>query len=154
MRTRADGWSVGTGLASVVIDQHIGWPKLPPPVGLAVLLGERVMLRWQNLHDTSTAPSLPQPDPQANGVAYLTQRTSDGTFNDLRDPRMGSAGTRFGRNVPIQVTWPDPEPQIMSPNPRVISRELLTRDTFVPASSLNMLAAAWVQFMIRDWFAH
>jgi hypothetical protein len=67
---------------------------------------------------------------------------------------MGSAGTRFGRNVPTEFTWPDPEPQIMSPNPRVISRELLTRDTFAPATSLNMLAAAWIQFMTRDWFTH
>ena len=42
----------------------------------------------------------------------------------------------------------------MSPNPRVVSRELLTRDTFAPATSLNMLAAAWIQFMTRDWFSH
>ncbi|HEX2675890.1 MAG TPA: peroxidase family protein, partial [Polyangiales bacterium] len=62
--------------------------------------------------------------------------------------------TRFGRNVPNEFTWPDPEPLIMSPNPRVVSRELLTRDAFVPATSLNMLAAAWIQFMTRDWFSH
>src|ERR1051326_913497 len=37
---------------SVWIDQHIGWPNLPLPFGLTVLLGERIMLRWQNLHDT------------------------------------------------------------------------------------------------------
>jgi hypothetical protein len=79
---------------------------------------------------------------------------AEGTFNDLREPRMGSANTRFGRNVPVEFTWPDPEPQIMNPNPRVISRELLTRDSFVPATSLNMLAAAWIQFMTRDWFSH
>ena len=42
----------------------------------------------------------------------------------------------------------------MTPNPRVVSRELLTRDSFVPATSLNMLAAAWIQFMTRDWFSH
>jgi hypothetical protein len=138
----------------VWIDHRIGWPHLPSPIGLAVLLGERVMLRWQNLYDTSSAPALPRPDPQANGIGYLTQRTIDGAFNDLRDPAMGSAGTRFGRNVPIELTWPDPEPQILSPSPRVVSRELLTRDAFSPAPSLNMLAAAWVQFMIRDWFTH
>jgi hypothetical protein len=138
----------------VLIDQRIGWPRLPPPLGLAVLLGERVMLRWQNLHDTSNFPSVAQPEPQARGISYLTQRTPDGTFNDLHDPRMGSTNTRFGRNVPNEFTWPDPEPRIMSPNPRVISRELLTRDTFAPATSLNMLAAAWIQFMTRDWFSH
>lgn len=140
--------------ASVWIDQHFGWPNFPLPLGLGILLGERIMLRWQNLHDTSTLPTLPQPEPQATGIAYLTQRTADGTFNDLRDPVMGSAGQRFGRNVPNEYTWPDPEPQIMQPNPRVISRELLTRDSFSPATTLNMLAAAWIQFMTRDWFTH
>jgi hypothetical protein len=67
---------------------------------------------------------------------------------------MGAANQRFGRNVPNEFTWPDPEPQIMTPNARVVSRELLTRDAFVPATSLNMLAAAWLQFMTRDWFSH
>src|SRR5262249_20079125 len=73
---------------------------------------------------------------------------------DLRYPRMGATNTRFGRNVPNEFTWPDPEPQIMSPNPRIISRELMTRDSFEPARSLNTLAAAWIQFMTRDWFSH
>ena len=136
------------------IDQTIGWPKLPTYVGLAVLLGERVKLRQDNLHDTSVFPTLPQPEPQATGIAYLRQRMPEGTFNDLRDPRMGAANTRFGRNVPNEFTWPDPEPRIMSPNPRVVSRELLTRDTFEPATTLNMLAAAWIQFMTRDWLSH
>ncbi len=139
---------------TVWLDHKIGWANLPLPFGLALLLGERIMLRWQNLHDTSNLPSVPKPDLQQQSTAYLTQRTIDGTFNDLRDPRMGSAGNRFGRNVPNEFTWPDPEPQVMEPNPRVVSRELLTRDTFVPASSLNMLAAAWIQFMTRDWFTH
>jgi hypothetical protein len=127
---------------------------MPTPFGLIVLLGERVMLRWQNLHDTNTLPSVPQPDLQPKDTSYLTNRTIDGTFNDLRDPRMGSVNTRFGRNVPNEYSYPDPEPQIYSPNPRTVSRELLTRDTFVPATSLNMLAAAWIQFMTRDWFSH
>ena len=138
----------------VWIDQTIGWPKLPRYLGLGVLLGERIKLRQDNLHDTSTFPTLPQPQPQARGTEYLRQRMPDGTFNDLRDPRMGAANARFGRNVPNELTWPDPEPRIMSPNPRVVSRELLTRDTFVPARTLNMLAAAWIQFMTRDWFSH
>jgi hypothetical protein len=140
--------------ASVWLDQRIGWANLPLPFGLGILLGERVMLRWQNLHDTSSLPSASQPPLTQQGTEYLTQRTHDGTFNDLRDPRMGSANQRFGRNVPNEFTWPDAEPRIMEPNPRVVSRELLTRDSFVPATSLNMLAAAWIQFMTRDWFTH
>src|ERR1051326_7923856 len=142
------------GHISVWIDQHIGWPNLPLPFGLAILLGERVMLRWQNLHDTNVIPMLPRPDLQQTDTSYLTQRSIDGTFNDLRDPRMGSAGSRFGRNVRNEYTYPDPEPQIMQPNPREISRVLFTRDSFVPAETINMLTAAWIQFMTRDWFTH
>src|SRR5438105_6191735 len=138
----------------VWIDKNIGWPKLPPYLGLAVLLGGRVKLRQANLVDTTVFETLPQPEPTAKGIEYLGQRMPEGTFNDLRYPRMGAANTRFGRNVPNEFTWPDPEPRIMSPNPRVVSRELLTRDSFVPATSLNMLAAAWIQFMTRDWFSH
>jgi hypothetical protein len=83
----------------------------------------------------------------------LTARTADGTYNDLDSPRMGSAGTRFGRNVPIDRTRPDHE-RLMQPNPRTVSRELLTRERFLPADSLNLLAAAWIQFMLRDWLSH
>jgi hypothetical protein len=85
---------------------------------------------------------------------YLVTRTADGTQNDLHDPTMGSAGTRFGRNVPLQSGFPESKSAILSPNPRVISRELLTRDTFVPATTINLLAASWLQFMIRDWLSH
>ena len=67
---------------------------------------------------------------------------------------MGSAGGRFGRNVPLDEAYPDPEPAILEPNPRTVSRELLTREQFIPATTINVLAAAWLQFMIRDWFSH
>ena len=45
-------------------------------------------------------------------------------------------------------------PGIMNPSPRVVSRELMTRETFTPATTLNLLAASWLQFQIRDWFSH
>lgn len=35
-----------------------------------------------------------------------------------------------------------------------MSRELLARQDFVPARTLNVLAAAWLQFETRDWFSH
>ena len=44
---------------------------------------------------------------------------------------MGAAGCRFGRNVPLEHTFPD-TPNLLVPNPRVVSRELMTRDA-VPA---------------------
>jgi len=161
VQPRSGPYDYRPGLAAQVyanvcvwIDQRIGWDRFPPYLGLAVLLGERTKLRSENLHDTNVFPTVAQPEPQAKGTEFLHQRMPEGTFNDLRDPRMGAVSTRFGRNVPNEFTWPEPEPYIMTPNPRVISRELLTRDAFAPATSLNMLAAAWLQFMTRDWFSH
>src|SRR5260370_34996910 len=66
---------------------------------------------------------------------------------------MGMAGTRFGRNVPLEYTWPDKD-RMMVPNPREISRKLMTRDTFNPATAGNALIAAWLQFMVHDWVSH
>jgi hypothetical protein len=66
---------------------------------------------------------------------------------------MGMAGTRFGRNVPLAHTRPDQD-RMMVPNPREISRQLMTREVFNPAVAGNALIAAWLQFMIHDWFKH
>jgi hypothetical protein len=139
------------------LDRAAGWYRLPLPLGLAAFVGLREGEREHNLHDTGTRPALPappQPPPPAAGARHLSTRTADGTFNDLRHPEMGSAGQRFGRNVPLAEAYPDPEPAILEPNPRTVSRELLTRDAFVPATTLNLLAAAWIQFMVRDWLSH
>ncbi|MEO5895367.1 MAG: peroxidase family protein [Vicinamibacterales bacterium] len=38
--------------------------------------------------------------------------------------------------------------------PGHVSRELMTRDAFQPATFLNLLAASWIQFMVHDWFVH
>lgn len=140
--------------AAQAIDHSVGWHKLPSPLGILVLTGIRDILRRRNLYDTSSAPSIDSPAPSGGDPGHLTARTEDGTFNDLENPRMGSAGTRFGRNVPLEYTYPEPEPAILNPNPRTVSRELLTRHTFEAATTLNVLAAAWLQFMIRDWFSH
>ena len=49
---------------------------------------------------------------------------------------MGMGNTRFGRNVPLDDTWPDKD-RMMVPNPREISLKLMTRDTFNPATAGN-----------------
>ena len=67
---------------------------------------------------------------------------------------MGSIGTRFGRNVPLDDSFREPSGALLEPNPRVVSRELLTRERFLPATTLNVLAAAWIQFEVHDWFSH
>jgi heme peroxidase len=140
--------------AAEFVDRKIGWYRLPVPLGLAVLGGLRDVLRVRNLYDTSTLPSVNLPPVAPATPEDRTNRTLDGTYNDLSEPRMGMAGSRFGRNVPLKYTEPDPMPRMMEPSPREVSRALLTRDKLIPATSVNALVAAWLQFMIRDWFSH
>jgi hypothetical protein len=134
------------------IDRRWGWDHLPTPVAMAVLIGLRNRLRQKNLYDTGRGP-MDKPDVNDH-PRYLTARTLDGTFNDLDDPLMGSLGSRFGRNVPLEFTVREPEERMLDPNPRTISRALLTRDEFIPATTLNLLAGAWIQFEVHDWFSH
>ena len=137
-----------------LIDRTIGWHRLPWPLGLPMIFALMGQLRRGNLHDPSTiTPSLPR-EPLIPEPGHRLHRTVDGSFNDLLWPEMGSVGTRFGRNVPLSFTMQEPEPELLSPNPRLVSRELMTRETFAPAETLNVFTAAWIQFMIRDWFSH
>ena len=146
-------WRIYDSLAET-LDHAVGWDKVPLPLGLLILIGLRNILRQQNLYDTTHEPAINQPAIDPMQLSYLTARTPDGTYNDLNNPSMGMAGSRFGRNVPIEYTFPEPKPAILAPNPRDVSLELLTRQKFLPATTINMLAAAWIQFMVRDWFSH
>jgi hypothetical protein len=138
------------GRVAGVLDRRLGWDKLPLPLGLAVLIGIRYVLREKNLYDTGGPPGArdaglppaeqllrtppagpdgaapvapPRADsPAAGSVRHLTARTADGTYNDLSRPTMGSAGMRFGRNVPLRYTHQEAPEQILRPNPRVVSR--------------------------------
>jgi len=144
-------WKVYDRIAELV-DRKVGWHRLPTPLGLVTLIGLRDVLRKRNLYDTSGQPAVNLPPLAPPTPQVRTTRTLDGTYNDLDNPRMGMAGSRFGRNVPIEHTHPDP--RILQPNPREVSRALLTRTELIPAKSVNALVAAWLQFMIRDWFSH
>ena len=135
--------------------QRRAWYQLPRFLAYARLVEIRNELREKNLHDTEEPPFEKQAVPPAADLdpAIREARTTDGTSNDLQYPRMGAAGCRFGRNVPLQHTVPDTA-NLLVPNPRTVSRELMTRDQFQPATILNLLAAAWIQFMVHDWFVH
>jgi hypothetical protein len=113
------------------------------------LVGLRTRLRERNLFDTGVFDLDQPPDRR-----WLSARTSDGTYNDLDKPAMGAYGARFGRNIPLDKTFPPPEPEMLDPNPRRVSTELLTRESFIPASGANVLVAAWLQFEVHDWFSH
>ena len=132
------------------LDRRFGWDKLPRPLGVLTLVGLRTRLREKNLYDTGVGGVTAAP----NGGPAHARRTFDGSYTDLEQPAMGMIGARFGRNVPLDGTYPEPQPQLLEPNPRLVSRELLTRDEFKPATIVNVLAGAWLQFKVHDWFSH
>jgi len=129
------------------------WYKLPDLLAMPRLVEIRNELRAKNLYDTEEPPLPKGPIPKDLDPKLRNERTVEGTHNDLGCPAMGSAGRRFGRNVPLEHTYPDVA-HLLDPNPRVVSRELMTRDEFKPATILNLLAASWIQFMVHDWFVH
>jgi hypothetical protein len=136
------------------LDDRFHWNRLPRPLGIFALSGLRKLYRERNLYDTrSTAPTKDAVAKEGPPAA-TNARTTDGSYNDLDDPAMGSIGSRFGRNVPIEHTYPEDAPGILEPNPRLVSRRLLTREKFIPATTLNVLAGAWLQFEVHDWFSH
>ena len=129
------------------------WYQLPDLFAMPRLVEIRNELRAKNLHDTEE-PALEKMPVPANLDPHLRdERTIEGTHNDLAYPKMGSTGRRFGRNVPLEHVFPDTA-NLLVPNPRVVSRDLMTRDEFKPATILNLMAASWIQFMVHDWFVH
>jgi hypothetical protein len=117
------------------------------------LVNMREWLQDNALSDTYVT----QPDTLSCDPAKQFVRTADGSCNSLDDPAMGSAWMRFGRNMSadkLAVLHVPSDAEIFSPNPREISRELLTRTAFKPVPFLNMFAATWIQFMVHDWLSH
>ena len=133
-----------------VIDRRIGWYRLPEPLALPVLTGIRMKLRRTNLIDPEATPVAWGPEELPDGPRPEV-RTITGRFDNLARPGEGSAGEIFGRNAALAVDVPQ---NVVDPNPRVISNELLARREFIPATSLNLVAAAWLQFEVHDWMSH
>jgi hypothetical protein len=140
------------------VNHFIDWHKLPTWFAVFNLLALRYELREENLHDTSpdadfqgTEAKCPMKDSK-----FVSSRDSDGLYNDLKQPKMGCAGMRFGRNVPRKFTTPPTKQELLTPSPRVISEKILARPEgqFKPAEIVNLLAAAWIQFQVHDWAQH
>ena len=134
------------------LDHKYGWDKLPKPAGLLALIGLRQTLREENLYDTGRGP-LDKPDvddhPRLHDRAHARRhlqrpgRPADG------QPRQPLRAQRAAREHLAETAE-----RMIEPSPRPISRELLTRDEFIPATTLNLLAGAWIQFEVHDWFSH
>jgi heme peroxidase len=132
------------------INRRKEWWELPLPAQLLNLATFRDELREFNLYDTEE----PVEDGETAALGEPPKyRTYDGSQTDPENPRMGKTGMRFGRNVPLEVTYPQAQ-SFLDPSPREVSERLLNRDSFKPATSLNVLAAMWLQFQNHDWFSH
>jgi Animal haem peroxidase/Catalase len=157
-------WQTETPVRNVVIggavrtmfqavNRYLPWYRLPVRLGLLNIEALRYVLRARNLFDSEVreAPPRARPVPPAPpGEDVRVERTFDGTSNDLSAPEMGAVGSAFGRNL-----RPDLRPDLFDePSPIAVSQQLLYRDTFLPARSLNLLAAAWIQFQVHDWVSH
>jgi hypothetical protein len=135
-----------------VVNRVVPWHRLPLRLSVLNLTVFREVLRRRNLIDTEEreAPPRARPVPPQPSEDDRVFRTPDGRANDLSEPEMGKVGATFGRNLrPVH----HPE-TVNEPNPITVSRELLVRKQFIPASSLNVLAAAWIQFQVHDWVNH
>jgi Animal haem peroxidase/Catalase len=135
-----------------LVNRFRPWHRLGTRLALLNLIGFRHVLRRDNLIDTEPheAPPRARPVPAEPDELDRVRRTFNGTSNDLSVPEMGAVGATFGRNLP-PVHRPD---LYNEPNPVRVSDELLARRTFRPATSLNLLAAAWIQFQVHDWVHH
>lgn len=112
------------------------------PLGLLRLVLHRGLLQELNLLE---APDAPKPEPANPPLPY---RTGDATGTDINDKYAGAQGTPFARNMPPH---PKPDP-LRDPPVQLVAQRLLARDRFQPAGmQLNVLAAAWIQFMSHDW---
>ena len=83
-----------------IVNRFVRWDKLPPWLGILSLAQLRTALREHNLYDTETEASRANPLPLTCPAEYLTNRTPDGSYNDLHYPDMGCTDRRFGRNMP------------------------------------------------------
>src|SRR2546423_12430832 len=157
---RAGGDAVSRSLSSKVlrgvfsrVNKRRAWYELPTtPLRALNLLSLRLDLRDMNLFDTSTP--IRKHGIEEPPAEVLTARRPDGRWNDLNDPDMGSTGSAFTRNVDPKRIRPEKPPQLHDPSARTVSLELMTRDEFKPATTLNVLAAAWIQFENHNWFFH
>lgn len=134
-----------------IVNKIVPWHRLPPFLGSLNTEALRAELREKNLFYPTLDGTLRALAPDSPPNDSHVFRCADGRFNDLSYPLMGAAETRFGRNFAVQRELDE---RLLEPSPRLVSERLLSRTEFKAAESLNLLAAAWIQFQVHDWFDH
>ncbi|KAK4735881.1 hypothetical protein R3W88_010142 [Solanum pinnatisectum] len=128
-----------------LVDKFDLWHRLPVLLGAAYLGIRRHLHQRYNLLHVG----------KVNGKKYdteeFTYRTADGTCNHPVDHLVGSQGTFFGRNMlPSTSSY-----ALLEPHPVTVATKLLERRKYTDCGGqFNMIACAWVQFMIHDWNDH
>jgi hypothetical protein len=139
------------------------WYHRPVALAVLTLAYMREKLNAENLGTSYPPDALVgfQPLGQKPPPGATHFRTADGSWNNLADPKEGAAGTRFLRIVEPCAIRPESGEQLLTPNPRAISRLLLARPRGADGQPrmqevpfLNLLAASWIQFMNGDWINH
>jgi len=138
-------------------DVWTNWYRRRLTLGILTLGYMRTRLNKDNLRATYPKRALigfQQPG-QTRPTGVTQFRTADGSWNNLDDPKEGAAGTRFPRNVRNRVAKGETGERLLTPNPRLVSRKLLTREgEMKEVPFLNMLAASWINFQNHDWISH
>lgn len=127
-----------------LVDRFYAWHRLPVCLGLLYLEIRRSLHERYNLINVgSTAVQ--------GGRYNAVDRTPDGSYDDAFYGETGCQGAFFGRNM-----LPSPQhDKLLKPHPMVVATKLLSRRKMVDTGKqFNMLAAAWIQFMIHDWVDH
>jgi hypothetical protein len=133
------------------------WYRRPFLLGILTLAYMREKLNATNLKSTYPEGMLVgfQAAGQRPPEGSTHFRTANGSWNNLENPMEGAAGTRFPRNVGNEAIRPETGEELMTPNPREVSRKLLTREEKMKeVPFLNLLAACWIQFENHDWINH
>ncbi|PHU27582.1 Alpha-dioxygenase 1 [Capsicum chinense] len=122
------------------------WHRLPVFLGLFYLAIRRHLHQQYNLINVGRTPTGVRSNP-----ADYPYRTADGKYNDPFNDASGSEFSFFGRNMmPV-----DQNNELTKPDPMVVATKLLARKKFIDTGKqFNMIAVAWIQFMIHDWIDH
>ncbi|KAI5084392.1 hypothetical protein GOP47_0000561 [Adiantum capillus-veneris] len=136
-----------------MVDQHYPWYHLPVFLGLAYLEVRRGLHQRYSLINVGQAPISIRFNP-----SEIPYRTANGEFNDPFNSDAGEQGSFFGRNISPSPNYDNKKAKNSSlndPHPTLVATKLLARKTLVDnGTQFNMLAAAWIQFMIHDWVDH
>ncbi|WP_413802879.1 peroxidase family protein [Streptomyces iranensis] len=137
-----------------LVDRCVPWHRLPAPLGLLNPAALGRTLRRLGLVEVDDAPEAPQRPAPAGGLSPApagkrprVARSYDGPTGDPAVARRDVAGAASGRG-PAPLHRPD---LIHVPHPATVAGELLHRARFRPATSLNVLSAAWLHLQSPDW---